>query len=100
MKRTTLFIHAELEHDLKRLASRDGRSTASVVREALVEYCAARLKEPAPRPRFIAMGRSGHRTTAASHEDLLWTGVDPHADEARSAPAPRSPAASRRRGGR
>jgi hypothetical protein len=100
VKRTTLFIPAELEHDLKRLASREGRPTASVVREALVEYCAARLKEPTQRPRFVAMGRSGHRTTAASHEELLWTRADPHADLMRPSPAPRRPAATRRRGGR
>jgi hypothetical protein len=88
MKRTTLFLDPELEQDLKRLAVREGRSTASVVREALVAYCATRLQEPAPRPRFVAIGRSGHRTTATSHEDLLWTDLEPHGDQA---PRPRAP---------
>lgn len=77
MKRTTLFIDEGLEWEVKALAERQRRSTASLVREALAEYV-SRNREPNPALSFVAAGRSGHRDVAERHEEILLREVDPH----------------------
>jgi hypothetical protein len=100
MKRTTLFVPEELERDLHLYANRDGRPTASLVREALTEYVARRRGEH-PLPSFAARFESGHQDTAGRHDELLFKTLDPHGepnpsqDSPRQAPRARRPAAGR-----
>ncbi len=81
MKRTTVFLDAALESDLKALARRRGQPVAALVREGLTGYVAQQAaKEPAPRLSFLGIGRSGRRDTAERHEELLWRGLTPHGE--------------------
>lgn len=79
MKRTTVFLDEQIEHDLKAVARRQGRPVASVVREAMAEYVAKALDAPT-RLGFVAAGRSGRVDTAERHEDEVWAGLGPHSD--------------------
>ncbi|MGH9202951.1 MAG: hypothetical protein ACRD2A_17135, partial [Vicinamibacterales bacterium] len=91
MKRTTLFLDEQLEHDLRILSKRKGRPLASVVREAMAQYVARQLEQDSDRSvRFVASGRSGHTDTAERHEELLWGDLEPHGHA-----APRSGARAR-----
>jgi hypothetical protein len=96
-----MFIEAELERDLRLHAGRLGRSTASVVREALAQWVDAQRAAPTARPGFVATGRSGHADTAERAEELVFGSLDPHGARAgRQVRAPRqarrSPNAPRR----
>ena len=94
MKRTTLFIDEQVERDLQAVARRQRRPVAAVVREAIAAYVtSAQDASPPAEPGFVAIGRSGHRTTAARHEELLWKDLEPHG---RAPRASRSRAARRR----
>jgi len=93
MKRTTIFVEPDIERDLRLYAEREGRSTASVVREALAQWLDARRAAPVPRPAFVASGRSGRRDIAERHESLLFAGLGPHP----AAPGRPERPASRRR---
>jgi len=99
MKRTTLFIDEQVERELQVVARRERRPVAAVVREAIATYVARAQDATRPtEPGFVAVGRSGHRTTAARHEELLWKDLDPHG-RAPNAPVPGS-SPQPRRGGR
>jgi Arc/MetJ-type ribon-helix-helix transcriptional regulator len=50
MEKTTLYLPADLQHALRDLARRTGRSQADVVREAVREYV---VHQQRPRPRSI-----------------------------------------------
>jgi hypothetical protein len=89
MKRTTLFLDPLVERDLRLFAERQGRSTASVVREALVQWVDAQREARVPRPGFVAMGRSGHTDTAERHEALVFDGLEPHDAKGGRPPASR-----------
>jgi hypothetical protein len=97
MKRTTLFVEAGLESDLKAIARRRGQPMAAVVREALEGYVAETKQGAGLRLGFLAIGRSGHRDGAALHEERLFEDLDPHGGAVRGpAPSRRRPAAPRR----
>lgn len=72
MKRTTIFVPEPLERDLQLYARHERKPVASVVREALAEYLAARRPASAL-PSFAGVGESGRSDVADRHEDLLWT---------------------------
>lgn len=79
MKRTTIFVPEALERDLQLYASREGKPTAAIVREALAEYMTRR--RPAGRlPSFAGAFASGRSDTAERHEELLFTNLSPHED--------------------
>lgn len=91
MKRTTIFVPEPLERDLQLYARSERKPVAFVVREALVEYLAARQPASAL-PSFVGIGQSGRSDTAERHEELLW------AAPRHAAPASASrPAVSRKR---
>jgi predicted transcriptional regulator len=94
MKRTTMFLDAALEQDLRRYAEQQDRSVASVVREALTLWVDAQRARPAVRPAFVAVGRSGHADTAERHESIVFAELDPHG-AAVKAPRTRSRPGSR-----
>jgi len=83
MKRTTVFLSEALERELQLHAAREGRSTASVVREALSEYVAQR-RTPGKLPSFAGAFSSGRSDTAERHEELLFRERAPE----RAAPKP------------
>jgi hypothetical protein len=95
MKRTTLFLDEQLEHDLRALSKRKGLPLASVVREAMAQYVVNEKQRERTSVRFIASGRSGHTDTAERQEELLWGDLDPHGAN-RAVPSPK-PARPRRR---
>ena len=102
MKRTTLFLDEQLEHDLRLLSKRKGLPLASVVREAMAQYVVAEKARGQGSVRFMAAGRSGHSDTAERQEELLWGDLEPHGGTPRqSKPARprrlRSTSARRRR---
>ena len=98
MKRTTIFVPEPLERDLQLYARQERKPVASVVREALVEYLAARREPLSALPSFVGIGESGRADTAELHEELLWR--TPHADSPQTTRAaarrPRTPARKRR----
>jgi hypothetical protein len=102
MKRTTLFLDEQLEHDLRALSKRKGVPLASVVREAMARYVASEKRRGRAAVRFLASGRSGHADTAERQEELLWGDLKPHggAVPATSKPARRRRVPSRRNRGR
>jgi hypothetical protein len=75
MKRTTVFVEARLERDLKRLAARRGVSFAAVVREAMAAYVAR--PGAGTLPSVAGRFSSGHSDTSERVDDLLVR--DPHA---------------------
>jgi hypothetical protein len=80
MKRTTIFVPEAMERDLQLYAMREGRATASIVREAIAEYMAHR--QPAGRlPSFTGAFDSGRSDIAERHEELLFDRLSPHGDE-------------------
>jgi len=87
MKRTTLFLDEQLEHDLRVLSKRKGRPLASVVREAMAQYVAKEQEAGEVSVRFVAAGRSGHSDTSERHEDLLWQETGPHGHAGPASPA-------------
>lgn len=67
--KTTVYLDTADYRRLKALARREGRSAASLIREAIAEY--ARREAPSRKPRSIGAGRSGRRDLSESAEDLL-----------------------------
>ena len=67
MKRTTIYLAAELEVRLKREMIRRGQPMAELVREAVEAY----LSDPAPGPPGAGAFASGRTDTAERAEDLL-----------------------------
>jgi hypothetical protein len=100
MKRTTIFIDEQLEHDLRLLSGRTGRPVASLVREAMARYVSAETEGTTPSLGFEAAGHSGRTDIAEQHESLLWAGVHPHGIQPEAAVPSRKRAASRQPPGR
>ena len=75
MKRTTIFLDEPLLARAQRLAAREGRSFASVIREALATYLDARPSTPGL-PSVAGAFGSGFRDTSERVDELLWS--DPH----------------------
>lgn len=98
MKRTTIFVPEPLERDLQLYARQEQKPVAFVVREAIVEYLAARRPGSAL-PSFVGIAESGRSDIAERHEELLWT--EPHGESdpptvASPNPARRKPSRKRR----
>ena len=71
MKKTSLYLEPWVDRDLQRIADAEGKSKASVIREAL----AARATEAAPQPRFKAIGVwDGGPTDMAGNVDRYLEG--------------------------
>jgi len=68
MKRTTIYLDADLELLLKLEAIRSGRPAAELIREAVRAYLHDR---PAQAPPGGGEFRSGRRTTAERTEEVL-----------------------------
>jgi hypothetical protein len=93
MKRTTIFVPEPLERDLQLYARQEQKPVAFVVREAIVEYLAARRSGPVL-PSFVGIAESGRSDIAERHEDLLWT--EPHGGADRRAVRSPKPAGRKR----
>lgn len=75
MKRTTVTLPDELALAVDREARRRRLSVSQIAREALAAHLGLAGEEPRQLP-FVALGSSGHRTTARDFEDILaaeWT---------------------------
>jgi predicted transcriptional regulator len=57
MKRTTVFLTEELEHELHELSRRIRRPQSEIFRQALTQYLATQKR---PWPRSIGMGKSSN----------------------------------------
>lgn len=81
MRRTTVFLEEALLKRARRLADRDGKSFAQVVREALAAYVAAgpagQRDAASALPSVAGLFDSGHTDTSERVDELLWK--DPHA---------------------
>jgi predicted transcriptional regulator len=84
MKRTTVFLEEDLQRELKIVAEYKQMPAASVLRDALDQYLRAERKKRDRKLRFLAIGRSGTRTTADRHEELLWKDLEPHEKSAKA----------------
>jgi hypothetical protein len=71
MKRTTIFADEGLLNELKALSAEQGQSVAQVIREALTQHIARKRRTRKPLS-FVGAGRSGKRSIAERHEQLLW----------------------------
>jgi metal-responsive CopG/Arc/MetJ family transcriptional regulator len=70
MRRTSILLDPGLLAELERLARRDGRPTAHVIREALEAYIAQQVPEERVLPGFVGLGhRSDAAAEAASPDD-------------------------------
>ena len=67
--KTTVYLDAADYRRLRAMARAQGRTTASVVREAVATFAAGELR--AVRPASIGAGRSGRRDLSERAEDLL-----------------------------
>jgi len=67
--KTTVYLDPDDYRRLKSLARAQGRSTASLVREAVAEY--ARSHAPPTRPSSVGIGRSGRGDVSEQAEALL-----------------------------
>jgi len=76
MKRTSLFLDDKLLKGLKRAATREGVSVASIVREAVTRYL-AEPRQPGSLPSIAGRFASGNPDTASDTDKFLWH--DPHA---------------------
>jgi metal-responsive CopG/Arc/MetJ family transcriptional regulator len=56
MRRTSILLDPGLLAELERLARRDGRPTAHVIREALESYVAQQVPEERVLPAFVGLG--------------------------------------------
>lgn len=68
--KTTVYLDALSYRELKRLGRLRGWSTASVVREAVLEYAAKHAPRP-QRPRSVGAFSSGKGNLSERAEDLL-----------------------------
>jgi predicted transcriptional regulator len=85
MKRTTVFLDEELQREMKIVAEYKRLPAASILRDALDQYLRAEGKKRDRKLRFLAVGRSGTKTTADRHEELLWKDLEPHGKPIRAA---------------
>lgn len=70
MRRTTVLLEDGLADQLDYERRRRNRSTAAIVREALIEYLSGG-KSSAKRLPFVGLGGSGKRDTARKAESIL-----------------------------
>ena len=75
MKRTTIFLDPALAEQAQRLANKEGRSFAALVREAVAAYVAG-VRGSHALPSLAGRFASDTTDTAERAEDLLWK--DPH----------------------
>lgn len=71
MKRTTFFADEQLMDELKEIAREEGKTLASVVREATVLYVREKRKKKR-KLSIVGIGSSGRSDVAEKHEELLW----------------------------
>jgi predicted transcriptional regulator len=57
MRRTSILLDPGLLAELERIARRQGRPTAHVIREALEQYVTAHADEQRTLPAFVGLGR-------------------------------------------
>ena len=67
MHKTTIYLDYDVYQHIRRLAEADGRTQASVIRDALVQYVAGGAR----RPRSVGLGRSGVGNLSERSEELL-----------------------------
>lgn len=58
VRRTSILLDPGLLAELERIARRQGRPTAHVIREALERYAAKARMQQASLPAFVALGRA------------------------------------------
>jgi predicted DNA-binding protein len=78
MKRTTIFIDEELDHELHTLARHRGIPVSALMRESFARYLQEQKGGRGLALRFLGRGHSGQESIAEHHEDLLWRNLDPH----------------------
>ncbi len=71
MKRTTIFVDADLIDRIKEISKEENRSMAEVIREAMLRYIRQKMHKR-KKVSFIGIGDSGRKDIAERHEDLLW----------------------------
>lgn len=69
MQKTTVYLDFAQYRVLKRIAARDGRAPAELVREAVAEYAAKH--QPRRRPKSVGAFSSGRHDLGERAEDLL-----------------------------
>ena len=69
MQKTTVYLDEDTYRALKRIARRDGRAPAEMVREAVAEYAVRHAPHRAPRS--VGAFRSGRRDLGRRSEELL-----------------------------
>jgi predicted transcriptional regulator len=82
MKRTTIMVEEDLLYKLQQIAHRQERSTASVIREALVDYVTTQHAAAPPRNPLLALASLGESETPTDvsdgqDEEILRREIDP-----------------------
>ena len=87
MQKTTVYLDFAQYLALKRIAARDGRAPAELVREAVAEYAAKH--QPRRRPKSVGAFSSGRHDLGERAEDLLaGIGSDRGSSESVKRPPP------------
>lgn len=76
MKRTSIFLDTALLRRAHEFARREGKSFASVVREALAAYIVASGKSQSRLPSVAGGFASGRSDTSERVDELLWPEPD------------------------
>jgi predicted transcriptional regulator len=71
MKRTTVYLDEGTDLELARIARRQARSKAELIREALDRFVQAERAQKQPLPSWVGAGRSGIPDLAERDEELL-----------------------------
>lgn len=67
-----------LDQELHSLAHRKGVPVSELVRDALGRFVEEQTRRRRFRLRFLAGGKSGKKSIAQQHENLLWRDLEPH----------------------
>ena len=76
MKRTTIFLEAQLLRRAQQMARREGKSFAAIVREAVSAYVAGSTRPATRLPSVAGQFASGHSDVSQRVDDFLWE--EPH----------------------
>ncbi len=76
MKRTTLYLDEAVDLELKRLAAREARSQADLMRDALSMYVESKQTEQRVRPKSLGVAANAGEPIANRDEELLFADLD------------------------
>lgn len=72
MKRKQIYLTESIDHHLKQLASKDGRTESEIIREALEEYMTRREVCKDPWEALIGMVKNGRADESSRVDEVVY----------------------------